>query len=128
MIQAISLKIFLFFTPQMRRLFEGGVYLKMGRDKELYELRHYYFRIELIERTPSDLNYIGAMVDCEQSSPFFVRFSAGSARAPRDARNESGSLPVSCLQSRACSFSCHSHLARRTKKKERLLIVLGCGA
>ena len=25
-----------FFTPQMRRLFEGGAYLKVGRDKELY--------------------------------------------------------------------------------------------
>ena len=25
-----------FFTPQMWRLFEGGVYLKVGHDKELF--------------------------------------------------------------------------------------------
>ena len=30
---AVLIKV---FTPQMRRLFDGGVYLKVGRDKALY--------------------------------------------------------------------------------------------
>ena len=57
-------------------------------------------------------------VNCEQSL-FFFRFSKGSARAraakPRDARN--------ALKSRAWSFACLARFARRTKKKERLLLV-----
>ena len=54
-------------------------------------------------------------IDCEQSL-FYFRFSKGSARArerraakPRDARNEGG--------------ACLRRFARRTKKKERLLVV-----
>ena len=55
----------------------------------------------------------------------FFRFSEGSAREfdrratkPRDARNE-----VSRLQSRVWLFACLARFARRTKKKERLLVV-----
>ena len=66
-------------------------------------------------------------LDCQQSL-FFFRFSKGSARArerwaakPRDARNKSS--PVSRSQSRAWSFACLGRFARRTKKKERLLVV-----
>ena len=56
---------------------------------------------------------------------FFFRFSRGSAREGDrraanqwDARNE-----VSRLQSRVWSFACLARFARRTKKKERLLVV-----
>ena len=79
-------------------------------------------------------------LDCEQPL-FSFRFSKGSARArerwtakPRDARSEGGSprrkksffcrtSPVSRLQSRAWSFTCVRRFARRTKKKERLLVL-----
>ena len=30
-------------TPQMWRLFDGGVYLNVGGDKALFKLRYYYF-------------------------------------------------------------------------------------
>ena len=60
------------------------------------------------------------LLDCEQSISFF-RFSKGSAHAqerlaakPGDARNESVM---------AWSFACLGRFARRTKKKERLLVV-----
>lgn len=51
-------------------------------------------------------------LDSEQS-PSLFRFSGGSAREhkrqaaePQDERNQGGASPVSCLQSRAWSFSC----------------------
>ena len=86
---------------------------------------------------PSSLFLIA--LDCELSL-FFFRFSKGSARArehwaakPRDARNEGGSprrkksrllsCPSRRLQSRAWSFACLGRFTRRTKKKERLLVV-----
>ena len=74
------------------------------------------------------------VLDCEQSL-FFFRFSKGSARArerwartegegrnvERDARTEGGS--PTRLQSRAWSFTCLGRFARRTEKKEKLLVV-----
>ena len=55
-------------------------------------------------------------VDCEQTL-FFFRFSKRLAHAHQRAS------PVSRLQSRAWSFACLGRFARRTKKKERLLVV-----
>ena len=89
-----------------------------------------------------------SILDCEQTL-FFFRFGKGSARArawaakPRDVRNEGGNprrkmrdcphsqtqwntrsaSPVSRLQSRAWSFACLERFARRTKKKEKMLVV-----
>ena len=68
----------------------------------------------------------GKSIDCEQSV-FFFRFSKGSARA-RELRRETRETmarasPISSLQSRAWSFACLGRFARRTKKKERLLVV-----
>ena len=36
-----------FFAPQMRRLFEGGAYLKIGRDKEIFSfnLKVYFLSV-----------------------------------------------------------------------------------
>ena len=42
----------------------------------------------------------------------------------RGARSEGGGFPVLLLQSRTWSFLCLARFARRTKKKERLLVVL----
>ena len=76
-------------------------------------------------------------LDCEQSL-FSFRFSTRSARAneverrsretreTRAAAREEKSCrasPVSRLQSRAWSFACLGRFARRTKEKERLLVV-----
>jgi len=79
-------------------------------------------------------------LDCEQS-PFFFRFRKGvharasverRSRETREtraaAREEKRALffrasPVSRLQSRAWSFASLGRFARRTKKKERLLVV-----
>ena len=84
-------------------------------------------------------------LDCEQSL-FFFRFRKGIdflkvvrmvfwsgvvgpgtnfrslARSSRETR-ETKASPVSRLQSRAWSFACLGRFARRTKKKERLLVV-----
>ena len=66
------------------------------------------------------------VIDCEQSL-FFFRFSKGSARArasvKRRRRENEGGSPSSRLRSRAWSFACLGRFARRTKKKERLLVV-----
>ena len=81
------------------------------------------------------------MLDCEQSL-FFFRFSKGvhvrasverrrrETRETRAAAQEEKketiffrASPVSRLQSRAWSFACLGRFARRTKKKERLLVV-----
>ena len=62
-------------------------------------------------------------LDCEQSL-FYFRFGESSARArERHVRNEGGTSPVSRLQSRAWSFACLARFARRTKNKERVLVV-----
>ena len=90
----------------------------------------YYAAIKLKCRIDTvSYSYCFKLLDCEQSL-FFFRFSKESARArerraakPLDARNESGSSPVSRLPSRECSLSCLVHFTRRTKKKERLLVV-----
>ena len=74
-------------------------------------------------------SYCFKLLDCEQSL-FFFRFSKESARArERRARNEGGSSRVSRVPSRECSLSCLVYFARRTKKKERLLVfyqITGC--
>ena len=55
---------------------------------------------------------------------FIFRFSMGSARArERRAAKQRDASPVSRPQSRAWSFACLGRFARRTKKKERLLVV-----
>ena len=82
---------------------------------------------------PSSLFLVA--LDCELSL-FFFKFYKGGTRARerwgaklRDASNEGGSprrsraSPFSRLQSRAWSFACLGRFARRTKKKERLLVV-----
>ena len=84
-----------------------------------------------------------SLVDCEQPL-FFIRFSKGSARARafsgeaarREKRETRAAAreekieylfycvsPVSRLQSRAWSFLSLGRFGRRTKKKERLLLV-----
>ena len=35
-----------FFNPQVRRFFQGGVHLKVGRDKELY------YRVRTVLKSP----------------------------------------------------------------------------
>ena len=48
-----------FVTPQVRRLSQGGVYLKFGRDKDvLLNFGIVIFRIKLTELTPFDFDYI----------------------------------------------------------------------
>lgn len=51
-----------FFMPQVWHLFEGDVYLKVGLDKELYQLPYIFFifRIKLTELTFLDFDYIRA--------------------------------------------------------------------
>lgn len=50
-----------FFIPRVWHLFEGGVFLKVGLDKELYQLPHIIiFRIKLTELTFLDFDYIRA--------------------------------------------------------------------
>ena len=50
-----------FFMPQVWHLFEGDVYLKVGLDKELYQLPYIIiFRIKLTELTFLDFDYIWA--------------------------------------------------------------------
>ena len=56
--------------------------------------------------------------DWEQSLVFFSKFSEGSAR-------ESGKNETLPSRARACSFACLACVARRTKKKERLLVAYG---
>ena len=58
-------------------------------------------------------------LDCEKPL-FFFRFSKGSARA---GERWAAKPRVSRLQSRAWSFACLGRFGRRTKKKERLLVV-----
>ena len=41
-----------------RSLFEGGVYLKIGRNKELFLIVLIVFRIEITELTSFDFDYI----------------------------------------------------------------------
>ena len=74
-------------------------------------------------------------VDCEQSlfSSDLVRGVHARANVERRSREtretraaaqeEKRASPVSRLQSRAWSFACLGRFARRTKKKERLLVV-----
>ena len=49
-----------FFTPQLRRLFEGGVYLKVGRNKELFQLMILLFSV--LNLVTADFDYNGAAV------------------------------------------------------------------
>ena len=72
---------------------------------------------------------VGITIDCEQSL-FFFRFSEGSTRErqaakPREARNEGGLKKWKSPGDEvgAWSFACLVRFARRTKKKERLLVV-----
>ena len=52
-----------------------------------------------------------------------ARTSVERRSRERGARSEGGGFPVLRLQSRAWSFLCLARFARRTKKKERLLVV-----
>ena len=53
-----------------------------------------------------------------------ARISVERRSRERAARSEGGGSPVLRLQSRAWSFLCLARFAWRTKKKERLLVVL----
>ena len=53
-----------------------------------------------------------------------ARISVERRSRERAARSEGGGSPVLRLQSRAWSFLCLARFARRTKKKERLLVAL----
>ena len=70
-------------------------------------------------------------LDCERSL-FFIRFSEGSAREgveqlSRETRETRATAreasPFSRLQPCAWSFSCLATFARRTEKKEKLVVV-----
>ena len=79
------------------------------------------FRLTSFQK-PISIRFI-FFIDCEQSL-FFFRFSMGSVRArERRAAKPRDASPILRLQSRAWSFACLGRFARRTKKKERLLVV-----
>ena len=77
------------------------------------------------ERCETEEKFTGSYteVDYEQSL-FFFRFNEGSVRSRESRETRAAAFPVSCLQSRAWSFACLARFDRRTKKKERLLVVL----
>ena len=72
--------------------------------------------MEIIRSAPTKV--VAIAFDWEQSLVFFSKFSEGSAR--ESAKNVT--LPS---RARACSFACLACVARRTKKKGRLLVAYG---